>query len=429
MRQDLRTDLDIVQLPATLAFPSRNVIQTDPDFKTQIVRLTDTSIAANRSLQTADSAQQCIWNLDDTMILVRATNTKTYLFQFDPIKLQGTAIPFACTKDVSFSKVKPFILYELIGTVIYQINFTRVNNVWTYQGKAQVCDFSCVLPKGFKPTWNSVFVGSHFDNTFSVAFSDQAQGTAIYACVYQRGKGSKGYRVLNTNTGIVSSDKAAYPIVLTSTNTKLPFTMHECYQTENDNYVILSALKGGDTSLVWDIANNTLIDDQLTGHKAHGYLYAYGGGPGGGQLAESAYSNPTSHSNVVLPGNVPRAKGQKYTGDRHFQFGKVDLGDKSVIWSSGSGTISPDQPFVSAWQNEVTGYDVQKGIVYRACHTFNTGKSKEFVTANAIAVPSQTGNFVAFTSDMMGTLGSTSGAAVGTPGVDARGDVFIAKVG
>jgi hypothetical protein len=94
--------------------------------------------------------------------------------------------------------------------------------------------------------------------------------------------------------------------------------------------------------------------------------------------------------------------------------------DESVIWSSGSGIIPP-APFVSAWQNEVTGYDTVAKVVYRACHTMSSGLSKEFIVANCIAVPGQTGRYVAFTSDWFQTLGGNNN---GQP----AGDVFIVAV-
>src|SRR5205807_2010513 len=98
------------------------------------------------------------------------------------------------------------------------------------------------------------------------------------------------------------------------------------------------------------------------------------------------------------------------------------------VWSD-TGSNTP-QPFTAAWEGEVFGTDIVSGIVYRASHTFNSFKSKEFIPAEAICVPSQTGNFVAWCSDWggvgtVGPLGSTSGAPTGTIGIDARADVFI----
>jgi len=60
--------------------------------------------------------------------------------------------------------------------------------------------------------------------------------------------------------------------------------------------------------------------------------------------------------------------------------------------------------------------------VNRACHTFDSNKSPQFIVLNAIGVPSQSGKFIAFTSDIGQSLGTDP---KGVP----RGDVFIVKAG
>jgi hypothetical protein len=80
------------------------------------------------------------------------------------------------------------------------------------------------------------------------------------------------------------------------------------------------------------------------------------------------------------------------------------------------------QVFKSAWENEIIGFDMAAWCVYRACHHCNSGLSQDI----EIAV-SPDGRFVAFTSDMMGTLGSTDGKEP-ILGKNCRSDVFVVEV-
>lgn len=421
----LRTDLTIVQYPNPLpnfgGLLGANTIATDPDFGTKIVRLTDASVSTNRSMQTADAAQAGLWNTNDTLFLARNTESTSFLYQFNPATMQGTLLPFVTHDQVCFSRVNPGILYTLHAGKIIQNLFTFTNGAWSFTSSSTLFDFTTALPVGFVIKSTSVFNVSYDDSTFSVGFSDSTQNTGIYVCAWQR---AKGYRLLNLNTAEVTGQWGTHGKVhLTSTNYKFPMTFHEVYQALNPEFAIVNPFGTADTSLIWEVDGLNLVDNDAAGHKAYGRLGYYAGGPGGGQLAFGTFLSPTIHTMVVKPQNLPAAVGQHYKEDLHIGFGKVLTGDDSTIWASSGGNGA--FPFVSAWENEVRGYDPVLGVVYRVCHTFDSNQSKEFIVNNAIAVPSQTGKFVAFTSDCMGDLGSTSGGAKGTLGVDARGDVFI----
>jgi len=424
----MRTDLDIVQLPTPLpnfgGLLGKNTIQTDPNFLTKMVRLTDASFSANRSMQTADAMQAVLWNTDDTLLLVRNTEAQSFMIQFNPVTMQGSTLPYSYAKTgLAFSRVSNNILFTLDGTVLGKTTFAEVSGTWVLVLNEKICDFKDILPAGFKVKWTSSFIGSIDDSQFSVGFSEGEQGTAFTVCVYRVGS---GFRMLNTQTGAVTGQWGTVgTAVLKSPTMKIPFTLHEVYTTPNNNYVMLTPFdEKTSTQFVWNVEGLAIQDNELGGHEAHGMITMYSGGPGGGQLAYGAYVTPTIHKDVVPAANLPASKGQKYVGDRHFEFGKVNAADDGIIWSTGVSV----NPYVSAWQSELIGYSTVTGSVYRACHTFNSNRSTEFIVANALAVGSQTGKFVAFTSDMMGNLGATTGSPKGILGKDARGDVFVANV-
>lgn len=418
----LRTDLQVVQQPAVVPFSGdfgRNAQQKDPDFNTRIARLTDASLNMRAALLTGDSGGEGIWNTNDQMIAVRVSGGASLALQFNPSKMTAGGVLKKFTGDgVCFSRVQPGVLYELDGTIVWQHRFAKINGFWVYQTRTSVVDFAAILPPGLKIRWSGTFLVSQDDMEITVGFSDGVQNTGIYCCTFRRGS---GLRMLNTQSGVVSGDWGEVgQIRLVSPDTKVPFTMHECSQTPNPDFAQIGAFKGGSSPLIWQIPTLDVRDSVVTGHGAKGYQARFAGGPGGGQLKEVPYLNPSFTTLVVAPQNLPsnQTPPQKYDGDSHFGFGLVKDDDSSIIWASGQTDISP---FTSAWMNEVRGYDVIKGCVYRACHTWNSGKNPYFIVANAIAIPSQTGKYVAFASDMMGGLGLDG---KGNP----RGDVFVAKV-
>lgn len=439
----LRTDINIAQLPATLPDVGgrlgKNRIVIDPDFGTQIMRLTDASDATNHSMQTADSSGALIWNANDTLIFARSTGGTAFLYQFDPVAFQGAKLSFSTQGTPCFSATTPGWFYILSGSVITKYIYTLVSGVWTFSSSSTVCDFVNILPAGFKVKWTSEFLISNDDTTFSAGFSEGGQNTGFLACAFQTGHGGAGlgFRMANTNTGQIIGDWGPIGAInLTSVNATFPFTIHEVVQIPNRLYATIgphgTGLNGRilDTTIIWEIATLNFVDQNADGHKAKGFLHTYTGAAGGGQLSEIPYANPVKPFRQVVPhANLP----PRYTGDRHFAFGKIVSNDAGIVWCDNGGPLIP-QPFTSAWEGEVFGYDVVSGVVYRACHTFNSFKSKKFIVSESIAVPSQTGNFVAFCSDWggigtVGRLGSESGGATGTIGVDARGDVFIVAVG
>jgi hypothetical protein len=310
------------------------------------------------------------------------------------------------------------VIYNLPDNhTLQKVTFKLVNGVWTEVGTVTLCDFASVLPSGFKINWTGSFITCLDDSTFMQGFSEGVQNTAFTCILWRKGK---GFRTLNTQTGAISGEWGTLGVAIIQSPdpaVKFPFLMHECSMSPNPAFGNVGMSAAGDAAgghLMWELTSLMLRDTDVSGHAAKGYLHYYAGGPGGGQIKEVAYLDP-SQTRLVVPksllpsGQIPP---QKYDGDSHFGFGKINTLDASIFWISSQSQVSP---FTSCWMNEVRGMEVQTGIVHRACHTFNSGLSSEFIVKHAIAVPSQTGKFVAFTSDMMQTLGG-------------RGDVFVVEV-
>jgi len=266
---------------------------------------------------------------------------------------------------------------------------------------------------------------SNDDTTFVAGFSEGQQNSGTNICVFQTGHVGGGYRMLDITKGQITGDWGITGACnMVSPHTTFPFVIHEAMQTANPQYAIVSPSPAHGAEgypLVWDTATLNLTDMLGGGHAAKGYLHAYFGGPGGGQYLEVPYANIALTRMIVPRAGLPGQNAQKYLGDQHTGFGKFDPLDNATFWDTSQSQVTP---FTSAWMNEVRGYNAQTGVVSRACHTFNSGNSPSFIVQNAIGVPSQTGSFVAFTSDAMGSLGMTVVKGKAVP----RGDVFVVDV-
>jgi hypothetical protein len=460
----LRTDLAIAQLP--LPAPNvggllgKNTVYTDPAFGTKVVRLTDGSSGSGNfsSMQTnGDPSGYPIWNTDDTLMMCRNNGGNSFLFQFNPSTLQGTqlgtAFPYKLSGVSCFSQVTKGVLYNAPGggTVLNALTFALIGGVWTYQSTAVVCDFANILPAGFDVIWQSDLTISLSDAVFSLAFSAAgAQDTGFNACLFKPGSGpGTGYRMINTQTLAVTGQWGLIGTATLEHTAFENFLLHGVNQSPNPAFTTLSPVHGSSLgTFVWPNAGLVLTQSGESGHHGLGYLSAYTGGPGRGQYAGFTYAAPTVHTLVIpkqagppgLPAynlQYPGGPEQVYKGDQHSAFGPRSLTDAALLWITNGPPVT--NPFTSCWYGELRGLDVtgaisgQQGTVYRAAHTRNSGRSTQYIVTSAQVAPSQTGKFVAFTSDFagdgnVGPLGSTSGAATGTVGVDARGDVFVVAI-
>lgn len=400
----LRTDIDIVQLPATLpnwgTTVGANTIQTDPDFGTKIMRLTDANTYKGNLMGTNDGAAALIWNTDDTMLIVTNEGNGKHAFGFNPSTLRGYLISNMTEVNAhSFSRVQNNLLYVLTGTQLLAYTFSQVNGQWTTPTSELIVDFASYLPAGFVKKWQSELIVSLNDQRISVALSNSTQDTPGYVCVYDF---ASGVRVLDTNTGQVTGQWGELGTIAGT----WPQGIHAADQTPNPDYLLMG-------EQVWHIPELTLMTLPANGHNGLGYVSVYTS-TGGGQFVAQPYTDLTDETKVMLDANLPYYNGQHPDFAVHCAFGLIDTGDDSILWAS---TYNSATPFPSAWSNEIIGLQVKTGVVYRACHTFNSGNLANDMGHCATGCPSQTGKFVAFTSDIMGAVGVN------------RADVFIVQVG
>ena len=393
-----RTDLNIAQAgypPSVRA--GTNTIVFDPDFGTRVVRATDKTTDRNVGFNVGTGRR--VFNADSTRFVFVSNDGWNYVANFDPVGMT-VRLNRAWEKiagSFSWSSINKDVLYSVQGSKI--VKYTFDGDVST---ESDVFDFApwAKLPKY---AWRSNFTVGAGDRTFAVGFSAGSQGTGFIACQYTVGKGA---RVLNTQTGRVSGQWGELGAI------HIPdrFFLHEVGMSAGGDYVVLGRnIPRGDSSThsdyywqadslnvtYWNLFGNQAVE----GHPAQGYAHTINaGGEFGGEVIRP-YTDLLAWRELVPV--IPSGIAPPF--DSHSSWNNDDPEDTNPFCNI---VASVTRPFPAPWYNEVLMIDPVDGTVYREAHTYNTGTSVYFSTANAIGSISTNGRFVIFPSDWMKTLGT-----------------------
>jgi len=441
-----RTDQNVVQVPTPPNvghLAGANTIVADPDFGNRIVRITDANTNPltnfqNRTFMTASSgsADENLWNLDSTLLLVQDTGSRGYPFSFDPNTMQASRMyvsNFPSTNGLmlsgsgTWSRVNPNLLYVEKGTSISKFDFTdRVSTPPTQQPVYDFTSSPNCLPAGFTMTWMSRGGVSADDSVFGMGYSNSGgQQTGVYAVAYKAGSGCT---VFNTSTGQVWGDWGAQGTI----DRPDRFTIHNTKLSKDGNWLIVAV---GNCTLsscskgpyFWQIGTTHVVscgDGGLCdGHFTEGYSHWVNNNntPFSNQVMRS-FGDINSATNIthVFP------SGLSGYFDQHQSWNNADPADSVPFVSS---TWIPTSPFTAPWYNEIIAVASDgSGTTWRFAHSFITAHSHNFDAEYGIGSVSQDGKFFAFACDWMGTLGSESGATTCTVSTDCRGDVFVVEL-
>jgi Putative Ig domain len=441
-----RTDLDIVQVPAPPSvgnLSGANTIVTDPNFANRIVRITDyntdpSSISTDARTfvsSTSGSADENLWNVDSTLLILQNNGGAAYPFTFDATTLQAarmyvSSYPASAglklSDDGTWSRVSPEVLYAYSSTAISKYDFSDRTTPPTSQPVFDFTSSRNCLPAGFSVTWKTKGGVSAGDAVFGMAYSNTGnQGSAIYAVAYKVGSGCT---MLNTQTGQVTGDWGTAGAI----NIKDRWTIHNAKLSKDGNWLILSTQTCTSSNCshgpyFWQIGTTNVSScgdgGKCGGHFTEGYSHWINNdnSPLSNQVirsfAESAL--PASITNIFPAGITTPF-------DQHQSWNNADPADSVPFLSSTWSTVSP---FPAPWYNEIIAVASDgSGKTWRFAHSFMTGRSQRFSALYAIGSVSQDGRFFLFSSDWMGKLGSESGAATCTVGSDCRGDVFVVEL-
>jgi PKD repeat protein len=288
------------------------------------------------------------------------------------------------------------------------------------------------LPSTYVPTW---IAGGEQDQTtdsqFTVAFSSLNEGypgqvsggqnTGVHEVAWSA---LKGCQVLNTYTGLFTADPAWGTNGMTLS---LPdrFAIHTAVNQDlSGTYMVMNS--GGCLTTCFYGESSMLL---TLGTNTASYLCASGYGDCGGHSSFGWRSWQNDASNTFLGQDdvrpLPNTTGTyKRTplvpvpgvtchGDSHESWIADDPTNVTMFLSTSSATTESIPADVcndaSPFRNEITLYDPAGGPIGRAGHTFNSGYSGRFSIQYAISEWTQMGDFAAWSSDWLETLGDENG--------------------
>jgi hypothetical protein len=428
-----------------------NII-VDPSFNNPISRVTDWNTEGSGGNNTSfavdcgGSAEINFMNATDSMFYTCDNGAGMDLFKFNSATLQASRMyvsSFPSTNGMligtnsssgEWSFTQPSVLYD-IETGNY-LGGNPIIKSYTFSSSSQpptpqtLYDFSqdpnCVPSSAGATQWVEDVTVSADDQTFSTAFSvTGGQGTAVWVVAWNR---TNGCRWLNTQTGEVGGNWGPAGAV----NLSDRFYIHNARLSKDGNWVkvgfqsCISTCTLGIQNYLWQIDTNTLTvcttANNCLGHTALGYKHMV-----------NSPTTPNQQSQMIQPLSNITQQTQLWTigppshipWDNHQSWSNANSTDNNPFLSSSS----TGGPIVDAWDNEIDGFSTDSsGAVYRFAHTFSSGLSSFFSSANAIGSVSADGKYFAWSSDWEGTLDSTSGGAACNLVSNCRSDVFIVEL-
>jgi len=462
-----RRDLHVAQLPDPMpnigGVRGEGTIIRDPDFGTEIVRVTDANTdlrlkacAAQHSycltsFVTAGggSAYANVWNSNDTLFEVASTGGATYILGWDSAHLAvsrpfaniypdrgGLWFPFA---GLQWSRVNPNWIYGIQNTRLLKYDLTDRTKAPVAHLLFDFAGAKNCLPVGFNSTWHSAMNVGTADQSFSVAFSNSGgQETGVYVAVYKVGSGCS---LLNTGTGRVTGSWGQVGTI----SVPYRFTLHNVSASQDNSRVLLShnkcisSISCPPHPYFWRAGTTDVLTcpsgGLCSGHWVDG-LSHWINNDGDPVLGASHIRPYTDMTKISLITPVITMSRVSIPFDQHMSWNN-NKGSDAVPYYSTSASISntgtPVFPFPAAWYNEGLVFPFDGSGVRREHHTFTSGRNQRFNAMWAIGQISQTGRFSIFTSDWMNTLGCENGSSgpciVGnTNGHGYRADVFVVEL-
>ena len=451
------TDLTTIQLPNPLPnfgnLIGANTLVSDPEpsngttcFHSPIVRVTDANTSnvfpdRSYSIGTGGSGDDNIWNTNSTLLMLGDTGGNGYPFSFNPVTMQAARLYTTSTQGSgmtvtpvsgSWSFTNSQVWYQLKTTGgtggLAQIQKYDFTNRVTPPTPTVVANFKSggnALATNYTVQWAVHAFNSKDDLTFAAGFSNTGgQNTGCDVVAWRNGSGFSHY---NTCTGTVTGDFGSTGAV------SIPdtFPIHNIKISKSGTYVVITPTAGtcagcGISPVAWTVGSTTVVylapsGSTGGGHFTEGYTHWINASGSTGNVIRP-FSSPSSFTQVP----VTKPPGLVSPFDVHQGWNNVDTNDTLPFVLTTTSTLSP---FPSAWYNEVQAIDPTTGTVWRFAHTYSNGKSHRFDAAIADGSVSQDGNFLAFSTDVVGTLGSESGTNTCTLGTNCRGDVFIVILG
>jgi hypothetical protein len=419
----------LIHQESSMVPPPKNVVFTDPDFGSSMVRATDATTDfkfPGTFLQSEGSGKANEWSADTKKFYVIGKGGRDFVFGFDPATMAISSLPDAgagmgliipLRPSPSFSFVDPDLIYGTSDPDTLTITSYRFSTAVSAPIiDTRTCGVQPPLGPGPKVVSDDDVTLSLDDNRVSISEGGSESGKHMFVVVYDKRLGCRWY---NTQTGQIGGQWGATGKATVTT----PYLIIHAYLSRSGKYVFI--LVNGIGWYVWDVATlkltgcqlHTTPNDECAGYEAIGYDNLVNGPTitGDMQVARRPLSNITQIFQLALPVLFDWGQSQ------HFTWNNVNVHDSTPVCGSTysyDGDTDIDQPF--AGEIFCVETDGLAPTVWRFAHNRATYIDPYFQT-QPLGDVSSDGRFFLFTSDWDAQLG------IGTDGTPLT-DVFIVKL-
>ena len=412
-----------------MALPPRNVVFTDPDFGSKMVRATDGTTNFKRPgtyIRTEASGQANEWSSDGKKFYVLGSGGQVLVYDFNPSTMAITSPPTAksgqpllvpLNPGPTFAFTNPDLIYGTTGPEPLAItSYQFSTGVSTPVIDTRTCGVQ--PPLGMKPavTSDTDVSLSMNDGRVSISEGGPQNGKHMFVVVYDKKLGCRWY---NTQTGQIGGQwgKAGSASLTDS------YLIRHAYLTGNGKYVHILTDVG--VWYMWNIASLQVTSCALGAHEdCAGYgVTRYGTYVNGPGVLDDLQidSRPVNNLVQITPLMEPLPSPAYWGEVPHFTASNMNAKDTTPACLSTyeyDGDPGVDQPF---WGEIFCVEDDGLGsTVWRFAHNRAQYIDPYFQT-QPLGNISRNGKFFLFTSNWDGQLGY---AADGT----ALSDVFIVKL-
>jgi hypothetical protein len=409
--------------------PPRNVVFTDPDFASPMVRVTDPATnfkLPGTFLRTEASGEANEWSSDTGKFYVIGKGGQVLAFAFDPLAMTVSALPSAVAGEAllvplqpgpSFSFVDPDLIYGTTSKDPLTISSYRFSTgLLTPVVDTRTCGLQPALGTGRSVISDYDVSITRDDSRVSISEGGPESGKHMFVVVYDKTLGCRWY---NTQTGQIGGQWGENGNSTITTS----YLIRHAYIARGGSYVHIQTNTG--VWFMWDLLTLNVTScahyshNDCSGYGVTGYD-AYVNGPAvldDMQVVKRPLDNLTQITSLVYP--LP-AKGN-WGQSTHFTWSNVDVNDSVPVCGSTynyDGDSDIDQPF--AGEIFCIETDGVASTVWRFAHNRATYVEPYFQTQPLGSV-SMDGKFYIFTSDWDSQLG-----------VDKNGiplsDVFVVKL-
>lgn len=419
-----RTDMNL-QKETPMPAPAVNAVFNDPDFGSQMVRVTDSQILTgaghpNLNYITNSSAEQNTWNTDSTKFYVIGTGGNYLLYSFDAATMQVTwdQIPNSNNSAIpvegdAFSRTDPNVVYGWVngpGHTIaeYNISSNTTTNL--------VDTSSCVPGLSLVSSMDDVSVSAG-DQRLLTYEGGPVQDTDMFVVVYDRTSGCRWY---NTQTGQIGGQWGPSG----PATTRASFLLHNARIAISGDWAVLD---GTTQRYVWEIGTQNVYLCSINsspycgGHTVGGYTHLINSS---GTVDDmNVVIRPFSLPNSSIPLIHPLPTPVEWTYDKHWSWNDDDLSDSMPVCGSTYLEQVGGRSITRTWDREVVCIrtDGVQSEVWRFAHNRSVynGDFESTPRGNV----SQDGKFFMFTSTWENQLGLQTGSRT-----LYREDVFIVRL-